>query len=69
MKKETVEDFIKNAKIGYLTRDEYRDFQQKLKSDQRLVETMNGIMSQEDFDDFYRGIMEDPSACENGPAD
>lgn len=69
MKKETVEDFIKNAKIGYLTRDEYRDFQKKLKSDQRLVETMNGIMSQEDFDDFYREIMEDPSECENGSTD
>ncbi len=61
MKKETVEDFIKNAKVGYLTKDEYRDFQKKLKSDRRLAETMNGIMSQEDFNEFYREIMEDPS--------
>lgn len=64
MKKETVEDFIRNAKIGYLTKDEYRDFQEKLKSDLRLVETMNAIMSQEDFNDFYREIMDDSSKFE-----
>ncbi len=69
MKKETVEGFIKNAKIGYLTKDEYRDFQKKLKSDLRLAETMNGIMSQEDFDEFYREIMEDPSECESESSD
>ncbi len=69
MKKETVEDFIKNAKIGYLTKDEYRHFQEKLKSDRRLAETMNNIMSQEDFNDFYREIMEDPSECESGSSD
>lgn len=69
MKKETVEDFIKNAKIGYLTKDEYRDFQKKLRSDLRLAETMNGIMSQEDFDEFYRGIMEDRSECESESSD
>ena len=67
MKKDTVEDFIKNAKIGYLSKDEYRDFQKKLKSDKRLAETMNGIMSQEDFNVFYRGIMEDPSECGKSP--
>ena len=69
MKKEPFEDFIENAKKGYLTKDEYRDLQESLRSDQNLAEMMNGIMLQEDFNGLYHSIISTPSEFESDASD
>ena len=52
MKKKSVERIIENAQYGYLTKDEYRDFQKKLKSDPILVEKACSLLLEEGIEDF-----------------
>lgn len=54
MKKKSLENFIRNAQIGHLTKDEYRDFQKKLITDRFLVEKVGHVLLQEDFGDLNR---------------
>lgn len=49
MKDKSVENFIKNAQVGHLSKDEYRDFQKKLKSDGFLAEKCNQLLLQEEL--------------------